>query len=147
MLCYAEKKRKKKSLSLTFVYSFIREVVYGGENNPNIGTLIKADGSKGKGHADLDYLGDDPSLYDSKTYQIKADSVDEEGESVGSKDLISFSKLIKEHDPESLPNDERAIKFWDEHMDISRYLRQMAVEYIAGNWDGHQYCKCGCFLH
>jgi hypothetical protein len=83
-------------------------------------------------------------LYEADTYQIKADYVDEEGESKAPQDLIEFAKLIKEHDPESLPNDERAIKFWDEHMEIIRYLRQLAVEYITGNWDGHQYCKLQC---
>jgi spore coat protein CotH len=89
----------------------------------------------------LSYLGDDESLYESDTYEIKAESDDEEDSSTASQDLIEFTKLIKEHDPESLPNDERAIKFWEEHMDITRYLRQLAVEFITGNWDGHQYCK------
>lgn len=101
--------------------------------------MIKADAAEGSTTANLNYLGEDPSSYESETYEIKKESP--EGSPSAVTDLINFTRFIREYDPDDVPNDHRAVEVWNEHIDITSYIRQLAVEWLTGNWDAHQYGK------
>lgn len=87
----------------------------------------------------MNYLGEDPSSYESETYEIKKESP--EGNPSAVSDLISFTRFIREYDPDTVPNDHRAVELWNKHIDITSYIRQLSVEWLTGNWDAHQYGK------
>lgn len=57
------------------------------------------------------------------------------------KSLIRFMKYIEDYDPSSAPNGPAALDVWTPHFDMVHYLRQLALEFITGNWDGVQYGK------
>jgi spore coat protein CotH len=72
-------------------------------------------------------------------YEVKKEAP--EGHTPALEELVEFTKFINEYDPAEAPDDERAVKVWEEHLDITSFIRQLAVEWITGNWDAHQYCK------
>lgn len=113
--------------------------MYGGDRKLHIGAIIKADAAEGSTTANLNYLGEDPDLYENETYEIKKESP--KGHPSAVSDLIKFTKFIREYNASSVPDDARAVKIWEEHLDITSYVRQLAVEWITGNWDAHQYGK------
>lgn len=111
--------------------------MYGGDRKLHIGAVIKADAAEGSTTANLNYLGEDPDSYESETYEIKKESP--KGHPSAISDLINFTRFIREYDVTTIPNDARAVKIWEEHLDITSYIRQLAVEWMTGNWDAHQY--------
>ncbi|GAA5796070.1 hypothetical protein HPULCUR_001439 [Helicostylum pulchrum] len=125
--------------------TFIRETMYGGDRKLHIGAIIKADAAEGSTTANLNYLGEDEDLYESETYEIKKESP--KGHPSAVSDLIKFTKFIREYDASAIPDDARAVKIWEEHLDITSYIRQLAVEWMTGNWDAHQYAGNNYIIH
>lgn len=50
--------------------------------------------------------------------------------------LIEFFRFIKAYDPHKVDDPVRA---WRTFIDVDSYLRQLALEWITGNWDAVQY--------
>ncbi|KAI9320767.1 coth protein-domain-containing protein [Dichotomocladium elegans] len=117
---------------------FVRETIHYGETNPTVGDIIKCDAGKGAYAANLDYLGDGVDAYDSGVYRTHAKTPEEEEAIMAP--LINFMKFIKEYDPMDAPTDENALlEQWNKYIDVELFIRQLALEWITGNWDAIQY--------
>ncbi|KAG9067948.1 hypothetical protein KI688_011539 [Linnemannia hyalina] len=49
-------------------------------------------------------------------------------------DLITFMKDLKDFDPKKVKD---PIAYWEERMDLEVFLKSMAMEHLAGTWDGY----------
>ncbi|ORX54963.1 hypothetical protein DM01DRAFT_1389469 [Hesseltinella vesiculosa] len=116
---------------------FYQETFHDGDSSVNTGVIIKADGGRGAYPADMDYHGDKPSDYDPNVYRCA-----EEGSS-GSQDLlkpfIDLLKYVNEYTREKKVSEDDAIAKWNTYLDVKHLSRQLALEWLTGNWDGVQY--------
>lgn len=70
-------------------------------------------------------------------YDVKLEAVGAQPSAMES--FIDFARFIKQFDPSSETDQNELLSTWQSKMDIVRYIRQLAVEWIGGNWDGVQY--------
>ncbi|KAF7730857.1 hypothetical protein EC973_001375 [Apophysomyces ossiformis] len=121
-------------------HRYLRETIHGGDPHVRMGEMIQGDAGKGDYAANLGYRGDDESSYDDKVYEVKLDEEDDDdNSSMAMKHLIQFMRFIATYKPETIPDSEEAVNIWQPKIDIVRYIRQLALEWIGGNWDGIQY--------
>lgn len=116
---------------------YIRETIHDGDQKAEIGGLIKGDAGKGIYAADLGYHGEEPEDYDDKTYEVK----NALGEDDPMEDLIAFIKYIRDYQVDNNADDQTIFNEWDQKINIKHFMRQIAVEWLTGNWDAHQYSK------
>ncbi|CAO3622034.1 unnamed protein product [Cunninghamella echinulata] len=115
---------------------YVRETIHDGNQKAEIGGLIKGDAGKGDYAADLGYRGDEPENYDEKTYEVEAEA----GEDADPmEDLIAFMKFIKEYPVDNNADEQTVYDEWNQKINIKHFMRQIAVEWLTGNWDAHQY--------
>ncbi|KAI7867493.1 coth protein-domain-containing protein [Spinellus fusiger] len=117
--------------------SFIREAFHNGNRNVALGERIQGDAGKGDYAANLNFFGDSEDLYDDRVYSVKTKSAEKQSHAMDH--LIDFMKFIQDYDPEQTSDIEEAISIWEPKLDIVRFLRQMALEWVGGNWDAIQY--------
>ncbi|CAO3647128.1 unnamed protein product [Cunninghamella blakesleeana] len=114
---------------------YIRETIHDGDQRIEVGALIKADAGKGSYAADLEYHGEEPEDYDDKTYEVKGGT----GEDDPMEDLIAFIKYIRDYQVDTNADEQTIFNEWDQKINIKHFMRQIAVEWLAGNWDALQY--------
>lgn len=104
------------------------------------GTLIQGDAGKGLYAANFAYRGENEADYDDQVYKVEVDTT-EPGEPTAMERLIQFNKFVADYDPDAYPNasDPAPLALWEKEIDVFRYLKQLAVEWIGGNWDAVQY--------
>ncbi|KAL0075391.1 spore coat protein coth [Phycomyces blakesleeanus] len=117
--------------------SFIRETFHQGNPNVALGEFVQGDAGKGDYAANLGFLGETEEAYDDKVYDVKIDGPDDQSDAMAS--LISFMKFIRDYNPQTVPDSEKVLELWEPWIDMISYLRQAAIEWIGGNWDGIQY--------
>ncbi|KAI8342766.1 coth protein-domain-containing protein [Chlamydoabsidia padenii] len=114
--------------------SFLRQTIHHGSEQVDLGMIIKADGGKGEYAADLAYHGDVPEGYDALVYEVK------EGD--GMTGLIGLTKFIAQFDLSThpTPKDSAALfDQWNRVIHLPHFLRQVACEWLGGNWDATVY--------
>lgn len=123
---------------MTYI-SFIKETIHQGEDNVTIGDLIQGDAGKGAYAANLGFIGDTADAYDDKVYKVKKAKTAEQKEAA-MQPLIEFMQFIDSYDPEEAPeNEDMLLEQWKPYIDAKQFIRQMALEWIGGNWDAVQY--------
>ncbi|KAI8099765.1 coth protein-domain-containing protein [Halteromyces radiatus] len=121
----------------TVEQSYLQETIHHGSSNARIGPIIKGDAGKGEYAADLLYRGDSPESYDPKVYEVKP------GNEPNSPDpmegLVELTRFIAAYDISTAPKDAAAFDEWNKMIDVKHFLRQVACEWLGGNWDGLVY--------
>ncbi|KAI7864989.1 coth protein-domain-containing protein [Spinellus fusiger] len=115
---------------------YARQVLHHGNRDVQLGSLIKGDAGKGKYAANFMYRGRQASSYDSRVYDVKVEAP--EGELPAMQSLIQLMKFIDNYDP-NMAEGSMALDAWSSVLDIKSFIRQMAMEWIGGHWDGVQY--------
>ncbi|KAI8374262.1 coth protein-domain-containing protein [Radiomyces spectabilis] len=113
--------------------SYIRETIHDGDPSVTLGAMIQGDAGKGEYSASFEFEGFDESLYDERVYDVKTEGP--EGEGTAMKFLLQFMDFINQYEPSEQPNDVQALNVWQPKIDMVRYVRQMALEWIGGSWD------------
>ncbi|KAI9495553.1 hypothetical protein BDB00DRAFT_813789 [Zychaea mexicana] len=106
--------------------------------NAKIGHIVQGDAGKGDYAANFAYLGDDVEAYDPLVYDVKS-SKKPEVKANAMLSVVDLMRFLKEYDTSEAPDDASVIKEWSSHIDVVRFIRQLALEWIGGNWDGVQY--------
>ncbi|KAI8071070.1 coth protein-domain-containing protein [Gongronella butleri] len=126
--------------------SFYHETFHDGDAAVAPGVAIKADGGRGAYPADMDYHGDNPTDYDPSVYRSNVDvsaNVGQQQTAANStshmKEFIELLKYVKEYNPDENGAKSKAVEEWNKHVDVDHLVRQLAIEWLAGNWDGVQY--------
>lgn len=91
--------------------------------------------------ADLRYLGATSNDYPKDVYKMKtlgANPID-----APMTQLIQFMKDLADFDVASTS----AIKYWNARLDLDGFLRNMAMEYLAGSWDAYWYSGSNYFIY
>jgi hypothetical protein len=133
--------RKNISKSQPFnLYSrFLRQAIHHGSEQAVIGAVVKADAGKGEYAADLAYHGETVESYDPLVYVAKG------GEGDGMAGLIDLTRFIAQFDLATHPSAKDATALldqWNQKIHLHHFLRQVACEWLGGNWDATVYCKC-----
>lgn len=102
-----------------------------------MGPIIQGDAGKGTYAANFAYLGEDDDSYDDDVYDVKLEAAGAQPSAMDT--FIDFARFIKKFDASSVTDPKELLSTWQSKMDIVRYIRQLAVEWIGGNWDGVQY--------
>lgn len=122
-------------------YRYLRETIHHGSEKAAIGPIIKGDAGKGDYAADLGYRGDTAASYDEKVYEVKGvgkkTSEAEKADAMGG--LIELTRFIASYN--SSTQQGNAFDQWNQIIDVKHFLRQVACEWLGGNWDGVVYCK------
>ncbi|ORY94137.1 coth protein-domain-containing protein [Syncephalastrum racemosum] len=120
--------------------TYVQETMKPENGTSAEGTLIQGDAGKGLYAANFAFRGENEADYDDKVYKVEVDTT-QPGEPSAMERLIQFNKFIADYDPDAYPNasDPSALAVWEKEIDIFRYLKQLAVEWIGGNWDAVQY--------
>ena len=85
--------------------------------------------------ASLEYLGDNPDLYkftqgDRRAYQLKTNTEEDDYS-----DLAEFINIINNTPTDNFPEELEPL------FNVNSYLRNLAVEILAGHWDGYSFNK------
>lgn len=91
--------------------------------------------------ADLQYLGPNSADYPTDVYKMKtlgANPID-----APMTQLIQFMKDLADFDVAS----NSAIDYWNGRLDLNGFLRNMAMEYLAGSWDAYWYSGSNYFIY
>ncbi|KAG0175358.1 hypothetical protein DFQ28_000968 [Apophysomyces sp. BC1034] len=84
-----------------------------------------------KRHADLQFRGDNQTLYNDDSYKIKVEPA--KGQPMDYTRLMEFTKFLA-----SAPtNGSEVVKEWEKHIDTESVVRNMALEILLGFADGY----------
>ncbi|KAG0027398.1 hypothetical protein BGZ81_005664 [Podila clonocystis] len=120
--------------------SFLKQTVHNGQNVER-GSLWQMNAPVVEDQADLRYLGPTIQDYPVEVYKMKtlgANLID-----APMTQLIQFMKDLAEFDVASTS----AIQFWNDRLDLDGFLRNMAMEYLAGSWDAYWYSGSNYFMY
>ncbi|ORZ07867.1 coth protein-domain-containing protein [Absidia repens] len=115
--------------------SYLQETVHHGIKNAEIGPIIKADAGKGEYAADLAYRGENAANYDALVYEVKSNTPDEKANGMAS--LIDLTRFIASFNISTASTN--AVEQWNQVINVNHFLRQVACEWLGGNWDGIVY--------
>ncbi|KAI8144535.1 coth protein-domain-containing protein [Fennellomyces sp. T-0311] len=118
--------------------SFMRETMHTGEPKAKTGHIIQGDAGKGDYPANLAYLGENPDAYDIMVYDVKS-SKNKKQHTAAMTELIALLRFLKTYEPSNGANNASLVEEWQSKADVISYIRQLAVEWVAGNWDAIQY--------
>ncbi|KAF9316185.1 hypothetical protein BG003_002274 [Podila horticola] len=121
---------------------FLSNTFHNGELKPKqLGSLYQM-GSHVLGlEATLQYNGSKTTDYHSEIYENKNLGANTKEEPMAQ--LISFFKDLQDFNP-ALPG---GVDYWNKRLNLEDYLRQMAVEYLGGTWDGYWWKGNNFFMY
>ncbi|KAF9430364.1 hypothetical protein BGZ94_007187 [Podila epigama] len=120
--------------------SFIKQTVYGGDANAAIGSLLQMNAPTIDNQASLIYQP--TGIYDPLVYK----SVNLGNNPVENplSQLNQFMADLAAFDPITTPN---SVAYWNERFDLDGFLRNMAMEYLAGAWDNYWSSGSNYFMY
>ncbi|KAG0262514.1 hypothetical protein BG011_010097 [Mortierella polycephala] len=96
-----------------------------------LGSLWKMDSCCGSA-ASLEWLGPTTKSYPVSHYKNFALGQNSKDDIM--KDLIQLMADLKDYDPKKVKD---PIAYWEQRIDLDVFLRSMAMEHLAGSWDGY----------
>ncbi|KAG0085246.1 hypothetical protein BGZ93_000782 [Podila epicladia] len=120
--------------------SFLKQTVHNGRTMER-GSLWQMNAPVVESQADLQFLGPASADYPEDVYKMKtlgANPID-----APMTQLIQFMKDLQDFDVTS----SSAIDYWNLRMDLNGFLRNMAMEYLAGSWDAYWYSGSNYFMY
>ncbi|KAF9109887.1 hypothetical protein BGX27_007030 [Mortierella sp. AM989] len=121
--------------------SFIKQTINHGNNTASRGSLWQMNAPTVEDQAGLVYTGLTSANYHPAVYKLKSNGSGLPTEPMAP--LIELMKDLQDFDPNA-PN---GIGFWEERIDLEGFLRNMAMEYLAGAWDAYWYSGSNYFLY
>lgn len=121
--------------------SFLKQTVHHGEGNVVKGSLWQMNAPVVESQGDLVYLGPDPELYSSECYKLK--SMGSNPATAPMTQLIQLMKDLSEFDPLTMDGGQ----YWESRLDVNGFLRNMAMEYLAGSWDAYWWSGSNYFIY
>ncbi|KAF9134305.1 hypothetical protein BGW39_007474 [Mortierella sp. 14UC] len=123
--------------------SFIKQTIHGG--NPSVvpGSMIQMNAPLVTQQADLIYKGPTNASYDVSVYA----NVNLGNNPVTDplQQLISFMKDLQDYNPTTTPD---PIAYWNNtRLDLDGFLRNMALEYLAGAYDNYWMSGSNYFMY
>ncbi|KAG0357964.1 hypothetical protein BG005_002906 [Podila minutissima] len=120
--------------------SFLKQTVHNGQTMER-GALWQMNAPVVEDQADLRYLGPTSADYPADVYKMKnlgANPID-----APMTQLIQFMKDLQDFNASSTS----AIDYWNCRLDLKGFLRNMAMEYLAGSWDAYWYSGSNYFMY
>ncbi|KAF9585674.1 hypothetical protein BGW38_001257, partial [Lunasporangiospora selenospora] len=123
--------------------SFIKQTVYGGDATKALGSLLQMNAPTVENSADLTYKGNNGSAYDPEVYAVQ--NLGANPPDAPLTQLIQFMADLQAFDPISTPD---PIAYWNNtRLDLDGFLRNMAMEYLAGAWDNYWFSGSNYFFY
>ncbi|GJJ68968.1 spore coat protein H [Entomortierella parvispora] len=129
--------------------SFLKQTVHGGNGTVERGTLIQMNAyeeDNGKAFkADLVYKGPLSADYPSYAYlegYLGKNSPSTKAEPL--KEIIDFMKDLQDFNPQTTPN---PVEYINSRLDLDGFLRNMALEYLAGAFDNYWFSASNYFMY
>ncbi|KAG0262728.1 hypothetical protein DFQ27_002147 [Actinomortierella ambigua] len=123
--------------------SFLRQTIHHGDKLVVAGSLIQMNAPEVETQADLIYKGPTSATYPNDIYKMA---------NLGSNpptdplhQLIQFMQELQAFNPQATTPD--PIAFWQDRIDLDGFLRNMAMEYLAGSWDAYWYSGSNYFMY
>ncbi|KAF9182862.1 hypothetical protein BGZ51_004377 [Haplosporangium sp. Z 767] len=111
---------------------WIKKVLHPDNSETSkLGSLWKMDSCCGSA-ASLEWLGPTTKSYPVSHYKNFAPGQNPEDNIM--KDLIQLMSDLKNYDPKKVKD---PIAYWEQRIDLDVFLRAMAMEHLAGSWDGY----------
>ncbi|KAF8938196.1 coth protein-domain-containing protein [Dissophora ornata] len=123
--------------------SFVKQTIYGGDPNAVVGSLIQMNAPTLTDQADLVYKGTTNSSYDPAAY---ADvNLGNNPADMPLNQLIQFMADLQAFDPVATPD---PVGYWNNtRLDLDGFLRNMALEYLAGAFDNYWMSGSNYFMY
>ncbi|KAG0050980.1 hypothetical protein BGZ83_004231 [Gryganskiella cystojenkinii] len=122
--------------------SFIKQTVYGGENNIIPGSLIQANAPAVDTQADLVWKGATGASYNKDAYTMQILGDNNATEPLAQ--LIQFMADLKDYTPGVTAD---PVGYWTSRLDLDGFLRNMALEYLMGAFDNYWMAGSNYFLY
>ncbi|KAF9103713.1 hypothetical protein BGX27_010406, partial [Mortierella sp. AM989] len=122
--------------------SFLRETMHHGDSQPStLGSFYQMASPKIDIQADLQYIGSSPADYPEEVYtNINLGSNPPDAPMT---QLLRFMKDLEDYDSRE-PN---GTVYWKNRLDLEGFLRNMALEFLGGSWDGYWWVGSNYFLY
>ncbi|KAG0221659.1 hypothetical protein BGW41_006629 [Actinomortierella wolfii] len=137
----------KKSMGLYLMVddiskSFLKQTIHQDDDTVARGSLIQMNAPVIEQQADLVYKGPSSANYPPEVYKMV--NLGNNPPTDPLHQLILFMKDLSDFDPQTNPN---PLAFWEERIDLEGFLRNMAMEYLAGSWDAYWYSGSNYFMY
>ncbi|KAF9585462.1 hypothetical protein BGW38_002288, partial [Lunasporangiospora selenospora] len=120
---------------------FLKETIHHGEPKVEKGSLWQMNAPVVETQADFQYLGPDAATYPKDCYKLKNAKVNATVDPMVQ--LIQLMKDLQDFNPQA-PG---AIAYWESRIDLDGFLKNMAMEFLAGSWDAYWYSGSNFFLY
>ncbi|KAH7058509.1 coth protein-domain-containing protein [Linnemannia elongata] len=121
--------------------SFLKQTIHHGDGNVVKGSLWQMNAPMVETQGDLRYLGPTAGIYPADCYKMKtlgSNPVD-----APMTQLIQLMKDLADFDPLTMNGGQ----FWESRLDVDGFLRNMAMEYLAGSWDAYWWSGSNYFIY
>ncbi|GJJ77720.1 spore coat protein H [Entomortierella parvispora] len=122
--------------------SFIKQTVYGGDNNQIPGSLIQANAPSLTEQADLAFKGSLTSNYGKDVYTMQNLGNNPATEPL--QQLIKFMADLDAYKPNATTN---PVGYWTDRLELDGFLRNMALEYLMGAFDNYWMAGSNFFMY
>lgn len=121
--------------------SFLKQTVHHGDGNAVKGSLWQMNAPVVETQGDLIYLGPTAESYPPDCYKMK--TLGSNPATAPMTQIIQLMKDLNDFDPVTMNGG----KYWESRLDVNGFLRNMAMEYLAGSWDAYWYSGSNYFLY
>ncbi|KAF9546976.1 hypothetical protein EC957_008980 [Mortierella hygrophila] len=121
--------------------SFLKQTVHHGDENVIKGSLWQMNAPLVETQGDLKYLGLTAEAYPADCYKMK--TLGSNPVTAPMTQLIQLMKDLEDFDPLTMNGGQ----YWESRLDIDGFLRNMAMEYLAGSWDAYWWSGSNYFIY
>ncbi|KAG0273343.1 hypothetical protein BGZ95_010849 [Linnemannia exigua] len=121
--------------------SFLKQTVHHGDPNVVRGSLWQMNAPVVEQQGDLKYLGPLATDYPGDCYKMK--TLGSNPVEAPMTQLIQFMKALDDFKPLEMNGG----KYWEDKLDVDGFLRNMAMEFLAGSWDAYWWSGSNYFFY
>ncbi|KAG9071334.1 hypothetical protein KI688_005545 [Linnemannia hyalina] len=121
--------------------SFLKQTVHHGDGNVVKGSLWQMNAPLVETQGDLKYLGLTAEAYPADCYKMK--TLGSNPVTAPMTQLIQLMKDLEDFDPLTMDGGQ----YWESRLDVDGFLRNMAMEYLAGSWDAYWWSGSNYFIY
>ncbi|KAG0288975.1 hypothetical protein BGZ96_007351 [Linnemannia gamsii] len=122
-------------------HSFLKQTVHHGDGGVVRGSLWQMNAPEIEKQGDLKYFGPTEESYPKDCYKMK--SLGGNPVTAPMTQLIQLMKDLDDFKPLTM----NGSKYWESLIDVDGFLRNMAMEYLAGSWDAYWWSGSNYFLY
>ncbi|KAG0283061.1 hypothetical protein BGZ97_008726, partial [Linnemannia gamsii] len=121
--------------------SFLKQTVHHGDGGVVRGSLWQMNAPEVDRQGDLKYLGPTEDTYPKDCYKMK--TLGGNPVTAPMTQLIQLMKSLEDFKPLEMNGG----TYWESLIDVDGFLRNMAMEYLAGSWDAYWWSGSNYFLY